>query len=217
MEELKKIAAHEAVKEIKDGMIVGLGTGSTAKYAIIKLGEMVKEGIEIVGIATSLRSEKLAKEVGIKVADINEYEEIDITIDGADQVDTKKNLIKGGGGALLREKIVASCSKKEIIVVDESKLVENFSFPLPVEVVKFGWRHTADKLSKLNFEPKLRENFVTDNGNLILDCSYDRLSPNFSEMEKEINAIAGVVENGLFIGLADEIIVGTKEGVKRIL
>ena len=217
MEELKKIAAHEAVKEIKDGMIVGLGTGSTAKYAVIKLGEMVKEGIEIVGIATSLRSEKLAKEVGIKVADINEYEEIDITIDGADQVDTKKNLIKGGGGALLREKIVASCSKKEIIVVDESKLVENFSFPLPVEVVKFGWRHTADKLSKLNFEPKLRENFVTDNGNLILDCSYDRLSPNFSEMEKEINAIAGVVENGLFIGLADEIIVGTKEGVKRIL
>ncbi|KAA0001054.1 MAG: ribose-5-phosphate isomerase RpiA [Thermoplasmata archaeon] len=217
MEELKKIAAHEAVKEIKDGMIVGLGTGSTAKYAIIKLGEMVKEGIEIVGIATSLRSEKLAKEVGIKVADINEYEEIDITIDGADQVDTKKNLIKGGGGALLREKIVASCSKKEIIVVDESKLVENFSFPLPVEVVKFGWRHTADKLSKLNFEPKLRENFVTDNGNIILDCSYDRLSPNFSEMEKEINAIAGVVENGLFIGLADEIIVGTKEGVKRIL
>ena len=217
MEELKKIAAHEAVKEIKDGMIVGLGTGSTAKYAIIKLGEMVKEGIEIVGIATSLRSEKLAKEVGIKVADINEYEEIDITIDGADQVDTKKNLIKGGGGALLREKIVASCSKKEIIVVYESKLVENFSFPLPVEVVKFGWRHTADKLSKLNFEPKLRENFVTDNGNIILDCSYDRLSPNFSEMEKEINAIAGVVENGLFIGLADEIIVGTKEGVKRIL
>lgn len=212
-EELKKMAAYEAVKEIKDGMVVGLGTGSTAKYAIIKLGEMIKEGIEIVGIATSLQSERLAKEMGIKVADINEYEEIDITIDGADEVDEKRNLIKGGGGALLREKIVASCSKKEVIVVDESKLVEKFSFPLPVEVVKFGWRRTADKLRKLNFQPKLRENFVTDNGNFILDCSYNELLP---EIEKEINSIAGVVENGLFIGLADEIIVGTKEGVQRI-
>ncbi len=212
-EELKKMAAYEAVKEVKDGMVVGLGTGSTAKYAIIKLGEMIKEGIEIVGIATSLKSERLAKEVGIKVADINEYEEIDITIDGADEVDEKRNLIKGGGGALLREKIVASCSKKEIIVVDESKLVEKFSFPLPVEVVKFGWQRTADKLRKLNFQPKLRENFVTDNGNFILDCSYNELLP---EIEKEINSIAGVVENGLFIGLADEIIVGTKEGVQRI-
>ncbi len=213
MEELKRKAACEAVKEIKDGMIVGLGTGSTAKYAILKLGEMVKEGLDIIGIATSLESERIAKQVGINVADINEYDSIDITIDGADQVDDNLNLIKGGGGALLREKIIASCSKREIIVVDESKIVSGFSFPLPVEVVKFGWKRTAEKLAKLNFKPRIRHGFVTDNGNYILDCEYDKLE-NVEEMEAEINNLPGVVENGLFIGLASEVIIGKKEGTE---
>jgi len=213
MEELKRKAAYEAVKEIRDGMIVGLGTGSTTKYAILKLGEMVKNGLDIVGIATSLESERIAREAGIKVADINDYESIDVTIDGADQVDNNLNLIKGGGGALLREKIVASCSKREIIVVDESKIVSSFSFPLPVEVVKFGWKRTAEKLAKLNLKPHIRHGFVTDNGNYILDCEYDKLE-NVEEMEAEINNLPGVVENGLFIGLTSEVIVGKKDGIE---
>lgn len=213
MEELKKKAAREAVKEIRDGMVVGLGSGSTARYAIVEIGRRVNEGLEIIGIATSLESEKVARDCGIKVEDINEHEEIDITIDGADQVDGKLNLIKGGGGALLREKIVASCSKKEIIVVDESKIVDKFSFPLPVEIVKFGWKRTAEKIKNIGFLPELRKNFITDNGNLIFDCKYKRID---ESMVKGLKEIPGVVEHGLFISLADEVIVGTKEGVKTI-
>jgi len=213
MEELKQKAAYEAVKAVKDGMVVGLGTGSTARRAILKLGEMVKDGLEIIGIATSLESEKIAKQAGIKIADINDYDVIDVTIDGADEVDSKLNLIKGGGGALLREKIVASCSKKEIIVVDESKIVSSFSFPLPVEVVKFGWKRTAEKLAKLNFKPHIRHGFITDNGNYILDCEYEKME-NVEEMEEKINNLPGVVENGLFIGLANEVIIGKKDGIE---
>ncbi len=213
MEELKKKVAREAVKEVKDGMIVGLGSGSTAKYAIIEIGERVREGLEIIGIATSLESEKIAKNCGIKVVDINDYEEIDLTIDGADQVDRELNLIKGGGGALLREKIVASFSKKEIIVVDESKIVDEFSFPLPVEIVKFGWKRISEKIKKLGLIPDLRKNFLTDNGNFIVDCRYKAID---EEICDELKAITGVVEHGLFIGLADEVIVGKKEGIKRI-
>jgi len=213
MEELKRKAAEKAAEAIEDGMVVGLGTGSTARYAILKLGEMVKGGLDIVGVATSLESERLAKGIGIKVADINDYESIDITIDGADQVNGKLDLIKGGGGALLREKIVASCSKREIIVVDESKIVDDFSFPLPVEVVKFGWKRTADKLRQLGFNPRIRHGFITDNENYILDCEYERIKAS-KELEEEINNIPGVVENGLFIGLATEVIIGRKDGIE---
>ena len=213
MEELKKAAAKEAVKRVRDGMVVGLGTGSTAKYAIMEIGRMVRDGMEIIGIATSVESEKLAMREGIKVEDINEYEVIDITIDGADQVDANLNLIKGGGGALLREKIVASCSRREVIVVDERKMVEKFSFPLPVEVVKFGWKRTMDKLLHLNLNPQIRHGFITDNGNYILDCHYEKID-DLEELNERINNIPGVVENGLFIKMADEVIIGTKEGVK---
>ena len=210
-EEAKKKAAYEATKYIKDGMVVGLGTGSTARYAIEKIGELVEGGIDITGVPTSQQSEKLAKKHGIKIGDINDYDVIDITIDGADEIDTNLNLIKGGGGALLREKIVASCSRLEIIVADESKLVDKFSFPLPVEIVKFGWRRTADKLKKLGLKPKLRD-FVTDNGNYILDCGYDLLP---YEMESLINKLPGVVENGLFINMASFVIIGYKDGSVR--
>ncbi|OYT59032.1 ribose 5-phosphate isomerase A [Thermoplasmatales archaeon ex4484_30] len=215
MEKLKKVAAHQAVSYIEDGMVVGLGTGSTAAYAIEKLGEMVKDGLEIIGIPTSVATENMAKKAGISVSTLNEYPYVDITIDGADQVDSNLNLIKGGGGALLREKMVASCSEKEIIIVDESKIVERFSFPLPVEVVKFGWKATTKKLANLGFMPSLRENFVTDNGNYILDCKYASIK-NTKEMEREINSIPGVVENGLFIDLATEIIIGTPQGARTI-
>ena len=210
VEELKKLAAYEAVKRVRDGMVVGLGTGSTAKYAILKIGE---ESFDIVGIPTSKESERIARQVGIEIGDKNDYEHIDLTIDGADEIDKELNLIKGGGGALLREKIVASCSRKEIIIADERKLVDKFSFPLPVEVVKFGWRRTADKLRKLGFEPEIRKGFVTDNGNYILDCKYRSLE-NLEEIEEKINDLPGVVENGLFIKLATEVIIGTESGVK---
>ncbi len=215
MEELKKAAAMEAVKYVKDGMVVGLGTGSTAKYAILEIGKMVEDGMDIVGIATSLESERIAREAGIKLVDIDEYDSIDITIDGADEVDSHLNLIKGGGGALLREKIVASCTEMEIIIVDERKMVEKFSFPLPVEVVKFGWKRTADKLYSINLKPQIRHGFITDNGNYILDCHYDSLEE-YRKLHDEINSIPGVVENGLFIDMASEIIVGRKDGVEII-
>jgi len=212
-EEAKKIAAYEATKYIKDGMVIGLGTGSTAKYAIERIGEMVKEGLDIIAIPTSIQSEKLARKMGIKIGSINDFERIDVTIDGADQVKNDMVLIKGGGGALLREKIVASCSLLEVIVVDESKLVENFTFPLPVEIVRFGWKRTAGKLKEMGLSPVLRD-FITDNGNYILDCTYNEIE---YEMEKEINNIPGVIENGLFVNLADVIIIGLKGGgIKEI-
>lgn len=208
------MAAVEAVKKVKDGMVIGLGTGSTAKYAILEIGKMVREGFEIIGIATSVESERIAREAGIKIGDINEYDVVDLTIDGADEIDKNLNLIKGGGGALLREKIVAKCSKKEIIVVDERKIVDEFSFPLPVEIVKFGWKKTCEKLSNLGFNVNLRHGFITDNGNYIVDCEYDSLK-NLKEMEREINNIPGVVENGLFIEIAHEVIAGTSQGIKK--
>ncbi len=213
MEELKRIAAHRAAEYVRDGMVVGLGTGSTARYAVEKLGEMVKEGLDIVGIPTSLETEQLARKAGIPLSTIDEHD-IDLTIDGADQVDGDLNLIKGGGGALLREKMVASCSREEIIVVDESKITDRFSFPLPVEVVKFGWKSVARKLESMGLEPARRE-FVTDNGNYILDCGYGSID-DLEEMERMLNGIPGVVENGLFVGLATMVIAGTAGGAKTI-
>ncbi len=213
MEELKKVAAHRAVNHVKDGMVVGLGTGSTAKYAIEEIGEMVRAGMEITGIPTSIESEKLAIKEGIPLVTLDEHE-IDVTIDGADQVDGNLNLIKGGGGALLREKMVAICSNKEVIVADESKIVNDFSFPLPIEVVKFGWKSVVRRLEAMGFEPRRRD-FVTDNGNYILDCRYENIE-NAEEMERALNGIPGVVENGLFVGLTTMVIVGTKDGVRTI-
>ena len=217
-EEMKKRAGEEAAKYVKDGMVVGLGTGSTVKYTIIKLGEMVKEGLDIIGIPTSLATEKLAREKGIKLGDLNDYDYIDLTIDGADEVDGNLNLIKGGGGALLREKMIAYASNYEIIVVDESK-VKNYlgDFPLPVEIVKFGYKKTMKNLESLGCKPSLRLKneipYITDNGNYIVDCKFEKiLEP--EKIERKIDEIPGVVEIGLFIKLANEVIVGKKEGIE---
>jgi len=217
-EEMKKRAGEEAAKYVKDGMVVGLGTGSTVKYTIIKLGEMVKEGLDIIGIPTSLATEKLAREKGIKLGDLNDYDYIDLTIDGADEVDGNLNLIKGGGGALLREKMIAYASNYEIIVVDESK-VKNYlgDFPLPVEIVKFGYKKTMKNLESLGCKPSLRLKneipYITDNGNYIIDCKFEKiLQP--EKIERKIDEIPGVVEIGLFINLANEVIVGKKEGIE---
>ncbi len=217
-EELKRRAGERAVDFVKDGMVVGLGTGTTVRYTILKLGEMVKDGLDIIGIPTSTATEKLAKELGIKLGSIDEYQVIDLTIDGADEVDKQLNLIKGGGGALLREKIIAHASKYEIIVVDESKVKDTLGeFPLPIEIVKFGYRRTMNVLTSLNCKPKLRMRgdgiFITDNGNYIVDCKFDKIDKPAS-LEREIDEIPGVVEIGLFINMASKVIVGKKDKVE---
>ncbi|MBP3963108.1 ribose-5-phosphate isomerase RpiA [Paenibacillus lignilyticus] len=214
--ESKRIAAEKAAAYIRAGMIVGLGTGSTAYWAIQKIGKNVKEGLSIQAVATSVHSENLAKELGIPVLSISEVDSIDLTIDGADEVDDSWNLIKGGGGALLREKIVASMSKELIIIVDESKKVNQLGkFPLPVEIVQFGNEVTQKRLGKLGCVPQLRmsedQAFLTDNGNYIVDCHFEHIiQPH--ELNTTINMIPGVVDNGLFIKLATRVIVGYNDG-----
>lgn len=217
--ESKRIAAEHAVTYIKDGMVVGLGTGSTAYWAIRKIGERVKEGLLVRAVATSRQSEQLAQELGIPLVAFEEIDGIDITIDGADEVDGELNLIKGGGGALLREKIVAASSRKLIIIADESKLVNRLgTFPLPVEVTVFGSSLTMNKLAKFGCPLKLRtvndQPFVTDNGNYIIDCQFGAIEQP-QQLHDEINGIPGVVINGLFIHMADRVIIGQNDGTVR--
>ncbi len=219
IDKLKKIAGEAAAERVKDGMVVGLGTGSTVKYTIIKLGEMVREGLDITGVPTSRATEKLATEMGIPLSTLDEIEYLDLTIDGADEVDRNLNLIKGGGGALLREKMTAYYSRYEIIVVDSRKISEMLgSFPLPIEVTRFGARRTMRRLSELGCTPALRggeEPFITDNGNYIVDCKFKEIREPAS-LEKKLNMLPGVVENGLFVNLANEVYVGTEQGLKII-
>jgi len=216
---LKKQAGEKAAEFVKDGMIVGLGTGSTVEWTIRKLGELVQDGMEITGIPTSIRSEELAKQLKIPLATLIEQPEIDITIDGADEVDPGFNLIKGLGGALTREKIVASVSKKEIIVVDDTKMVQllGTTAPVPVEVIPFSWNICKAKLQKLNGEPIVRmkdgKEYLTDNGNYILDCRFNGI-PDPDDLELKINNIPGVIENGLFLHLIDMVINASPEGIE---
>ncbi|MCK5636749.1 MAG: ribose-5-phosphate isomerase RpiA [Thermoplasmatales archaeon] len=218
-EELKKIAGEKAVEHIEDGMIVGLGTGSTVEYTLRKLGTLVRDGLKIKGIPTSIHTQRIAKEEQIPLITLEENPVIDVTIDGADEVDSNMNLIKGGGGALLREKVIAFNSKKVIIVIDDSKVVKalGIDIPLPVEVVKFGWTSTKKTLEGFGCNVVLRkimgeEPFITDNSNYILDCEFERIAEP-EQFEVDLNNIPGVVENGLFIGLVDEVIVGGKQGI----
>ena len=213
----KKVAADKAITFVDNDMIVGLGTGSTAYWAIEGLGRRIQEeGLRIKAIATSKRSEEQARGLNIPIFSFAEIEKIDMTIDGADEVDENMNLIKGGGGALLREKIVASNSARLIIIVDESKKVKYLGkFPLPVEVAVFGWEKTIKKLEALGCIPHLRTAngnvYVTDNGNYIIDCDFKQITqPEI--LHEEINSIVGVMENGLFIKMATTLIVGRENG-----
>ena len=218
----KQLAAEKAVSFLENGMTIGLGTGSTAYWAIEKIGEKVnKEGWKIKAIATSIGSEDQARGLGIPIVDFSSVRSIDVTIDGADEVDPRLQLIKGGGGALLREKIVATNSKQMIVVADESKWVETLGkFPLPVEVVHFGWERTFDKLQVLGCEAKRRMNgtlpFLTDNGNYIIDCAFGVIKdpPGLQEL---VNAITGVVDNGLFIHIASKLVLGFSNGETRVI
>jgi ribose 5-phosphate isomerase A len=220
-EEMKRLAAEKACEYIEDGMILGLGTGSTVDYALIKIGNMIKDGLDIKGIPTSSRTKKTAIEHNIPLTTFEENPNIDLTIDGADEVDSELRLIKGGGGALTREKMIAYYSNKVIIVIDETKVVKmlGIDFSLPVEIIKFGWTATKEKLKQFDCNVELRKimdnPYITDNSNYILDCEFDRIKDP-EQLEIDINSIPGVVENGLFIGLADEVIVGSKLGIKTL-
>lgn len=217
----KKLTGEKAAEYIEDGMIVGLGTGSTAYYAIKKVGELVRNGLKIKAVPTSKETAELAAEEGIELVELADVEGLDLTIDGADEVDPDFNLIKGGGGALLREKIVASATDKLIIVVDESKLVENLgAFPLPVEVTPFSWQYTQRMVEKFSCSSEIRkkdgEIFVTDNGNYILDCDFGKIEDPL-KISVELNKLPGVVENGIFAEMAEIVIVGYNDGHIEVL
>ncbi len=213
----KQTAGERAADYVSDDMIVGLGTGSTAYFAIVRLAERIRdEGLGIRCIPTSEHSAALARELGIPLTSFAEVLHVDITIDGADEVDPAFNLVKGGGGALLREKFVATASQTELIIVDEAKLKRRLgAFPLPVEVVPFGWQLTRQRLQRLGCEATFRSSdnraFVTDNGNYILDCSFGAIDDP-PALERRIVGTCGVVECGIFTGLATRIIIGKPDG-----
>ena len=221
IETLKQLAAEAAAKTVQDGMVVGLGTGSTVYYALLKLGEMVRGGLDIIGIPTSKHTEEIAKSHSIPLSTLDQHPVVDVTIDGADEVDADLHLIKGMGGALLREKIVANASNQLIIVADEGKLVETLGTksPLPVEVVPFGWRTAQLALDRLCDRISLRllnnAPFVSDNGMYILDCHFNSI-PHPAQAERIINNIPGVVENGLFVNRANKAFIGTNSGLRII-
>jgi ribose 5-phosphate isomerase A len=219
MDEPKWRAAERAIEFVKDGQVVGLGTGSTTRFAIRGLSCRVAGGLKITGVPTSLETERMATELGIPIIQLNEVEAIDITIDGADSVDPSFNMIKGGGGALTREKLVALASKKRVIIIDDSKLVDRLgvTWAVPVEVLPFAWRPTQQRLSKLGCEARVRQKdgrpFETDNGNYILDCKFEEIADPES-LERSIKLVPGVVENGLFVGIADVLVIGFQDHVE---
>lgn len=214
----KKSAANAAARLIKNHMIVGLGTGSTAAFFINALIDRCKQGLKINAIATSTRSYELAKAGGIQMLNIEELTTIDIVVDGADEIDEAKRMIKGGGGALLREKIVASMSQEMVVVIDASKRVKQLGhFPLPVEIVPFAHLATIHHLEKLGYQGKLRslstgELYVTDNGNYIFDIKFEHPILDPEADNRRIRNIPGVVETGFFFQLAGRVITGFEDG-----
>lgn len=211
----KELAAKEAVKSLSDNMIVGLGTGSTAFYAIKEIGELVKNGLKIKGIPTSNETKTLAESLHIPLIDINTINSIDVTIDGADEFTSDLILIKGGGGALLREKIVASLSKQVIIIADSSKKVAEIGkFKVPIEVIPFAFNYVLHQIELLKGKGKMRmidsKPFATDQGNYIIDADFGLIF-NAVELSQKLNQIEGLVAHGIFIGLANKVIMGEKD------
>jgi ribose 5-phosphate isomerase A len=217
----KKAAAHKAVEFVDNGFVVGLGSGSTSEWAIRRLAVRIQDGLRIKAVASSKASEQLAIELGIPIVPFSEINEIDVTIDGADEVDHDFNLIKGGGGALLREKLLAYNSKKMIVIVDESKLVNKLGkFPLPIEIVPFASELTLRHLEALRCKAVIRmannEPYITDNGNYIADCWFHVIADP-KDLHAQMKSIPGVVETGLFIRMTDTVIIGNDEGSTRFL
>ena len=220
-DELKRAAALRAIEEVEDGMVVGLGTGSTAAFVVEGLAARVADGLQVVGVPTSERTAAQARRLGIPIATFAEHQRLDLTIDGADEVALGTlDLIKGLGGALLREKIVAAASSRLIIVVDQEKLVERLGehTPVPVEVTQFGWQVTAVTLARLGCTPQRRyttgeQPYITDGGNYILDCRFGPLADP-SIIEQRIAMTVGTVESGLFVGRTSIVVVASTTGVE---
>lgn len=221
----KELAARKAVEYIHDGMVVGLGTGSTAEFAIRALAERVEaEGIEVQCVPTSKASAALGEQLGLDIQGLEDNPVVDLTIDGADEVDPDLNLIKGLGGALLREKIVAAASTRQVIIVDPGKLVDRLGTraPLPVEVIPFACGLAQLRLMDIARRAELRrsddgEPFVTDNGNFILDCHFPDGIGDAAALDRTIDEVPGVVENGLFVDLVDIVVVGLDDGQVRVM
>jgi ribose 5-phosphate isomerase A len=220
----KRAAARVAADLVTDGMRLGLGSGSTFLLVLERLAERMRtEALKITGVPTSADTAAAAQAHGIPLLSMVEIDRLDLAIDGADEVDPQKNLIKGGGAAHVREKIVAAAAKELLVVVDDSKLVPVLgkSFPLPVEVQQFGWKQTERAVAATGCKPVLRrtaggEPLVTDNGNYILDCQYDGIADP-AWLHSHLNSLPGVVDNGLFVGMAGRIVVGDAQGKTRIL
>ncbi|KAI3467010.1 hypothetical protein Pfo_023673 [Paulownia fortunei] len=227
-DDLKKIAAYKAVEHVKSGMVVGLGTGSTAKHAVDRIAQLLQQGKlkDIVGIPTSRKTHEQAVSLGIPLSDLDSHPVIDLAIDGADEVDPELNLVKGRGGSLLREKMVESASKKFIVIVDESKLVNHVGgsrLAMPVEVIPFCWNHSLKRLvglfayagcmGELRKFPDGGKAYVTDNGNYIIDLYFEKDIGDLNEASDAILRLPGIVEHGMFIGLATSLIVAGVDGV----
>ncbi|KAG0577278.1 hypothetical protein KC19_5G144400 [Ceratodon purpureus] len=225
-DELKKIAAEKAVEYVKSGMVLGLGTGSTAAFAVAKIGELLKEGklTDIVGVPTSKRTAEQAAALGIPLSVLDDHPKIDLAIDGADEVDPDLNLVKGRGGALLREKMVEAASAKFVVIVDETKLVKGLGgsgLAMPVEVVQFCWKYNAERLKNLpevaGCEVKLRmegdKPYVTDNSNYIIDLYFKDPIKDANAAAHAISALEGVVDHGLFLNMASAVIIAGSDGV----
>jgi ribose 5-phosphate isomerase A len=218
---LKKMAGEKAAEYVENGMALGLGTGSTVRYFVERLGELVGEGLDVVGVPTSKRTEDLARQVGVPLTTLEETPALDLAVDGADEVDPDLNLIKGMGGALLREKIVASSCREFIVIADESKLVNRLgtTSPLPVEITQFGWTSVKEWISKLGCVPNLRivkgSPYLTDNHNYLLECEFKGIDDPH-DLDKRLHHLPGVVETGLFLNLACRAIIGKESGAQVI-
>ena len=225
-DDMKKAAALAAIAHIASGMKLGLGTGSTAKHFVDAVGAKVKEGWDLVCVPTSEATRKQAESLGIRLSTLDETPVLDVTVDGADELDAELRLIKGGGGALLREKIVASSSRRMIVIADDSKKVATLGkFPLPVEIVPFGLRATGGKIEQafawsgnkgpINLRIRDGKPFITDNGNVIVDCALGRIE-NPEKLAAALSSIPGVVDHGLFIGMASLALIATSTGVETL-
>ena len=224
MERWKREAAEAAVERVRPGMILGLGHGSTARYALLKIAELLRTGKlwDIQGVPCSKKVEEEARALGIPLTTLEDHPELDLTIDGADEIDPKLNVIKGGGGAMLREKIVAQATKYQVIVADETKLSPRLGTKatVPVEVLPFGWRTQVQFLEGLGAQVKLRLNpdgspFLTDQGNYVLDCNFGPIA-DAEALARELGRRAGILGHGLFLGLVDEVFVAGPSGLRRL-
>lgn len=216
MEDIKRLVGERAAEFVESGMIIGLGSGTTANWVIRAIGKRMQAGLDIKAVSSSVKSERLAREVGIPLLSLGEVDGLDLAIDGADEIDPNLQLVKGGGGSLLREKMVAVAARQVIIIADSTKVVNGLgAFGLPVEVVQFGWEMTSKHIQRLGGTPVLRlkdgSPFITDNGNFVLDCRFGSIQEP-RELNLSLNQIPGVVENGLFIDLANQAIVGYPDG-----